>query len=144
MIVRDFRPLDLERIRPLRPISRSMVLAAGEIANAGPCWTAVHDGAVLACAGLVIHWPGRVGTWCLIGRDFPARAWPRLHKLVVRRLAEVQQQLGIRRIEAETLTGWAPGARWLTLLGFLPEGAMPGYGDDGASYDRWAKVRTDG
>lgn len=144
MIVRDFTPLDLDRIRPLRPISGAMRAAAGEIAKAGPCWSAVQDGAVLACAGLVFHWQGRIGSWCLIGADFPRGSWVWLTHQVRRGLSQAQIELGARRIEAEALTGWEPGARWLKLLGFTCEGAMPAYGDDGASFDRWAKVRTDG
>jgi hypothetical protein len=144
MIVRDFEPLDLERIRPLRPISAAMAAAAGEITKAGPCWSAVQDGAVLASAGFVLHWPGRVGTWCVIGRDFPAARWVWLTHQVRRGLSQAQIELGAHRIEAEALTGWAPGARWLKLLGFTHEAPMPGYGEDGTSFDRWAKVRTHG
>jgi hypothetical protein len=138
LIVRPFEPLDLERIRPWRPIPAPMRQAAAALPQAGPCWTAAHDGAVLACAGLVLHWPGRAGTWCLIGRDLPTRAWPWLHKRVARGLAELRHELALRRIEAEALTGWEPGARWLHRLGFRPEGIMPAYGHDGADYDRWA------
>jgi hypothetical protein len=140
MIVRPFEPLDLERMRTRAPIAAPMRQAAASLPDAGPCWTALHDGQVLACAGLVIHWPGRAGTWCLIGADLPARAWPWLTARVRRQLAEAQRELRLHRIEAEALTGWEPGARWLALLGFRPEGPMPGYGHDGADYDRWAKV----
>lgn len=138
MIVRPFEPLDLDRIRPWRPIPAPMREAAAALPQAGPCWTAVHEGAVWACAGLVLHWQGRAGTWCVIGRDLPTRAWPRLHKRVVAQLAEARAQLALRRIEAEALTGWKPGATWLQLLGFRHEGPMPAYGHDGADYDRWA------
>jgi len=144
MIVRDFEPLDLHRIRTRVPIAAPMVQAAASLPLAGPCWTALRDGQVLACAGLVLHWPGRAGCWCVMGADFPAAAWPWLTKRVRRGLAEARRELGLRRIEAETLTGWEPGAKWLALLGFRPEGIMPGYGHDGADYDRWAQVGTHG
>jgi hypothetical protein len=99
----------------------------------------VHDGAVLGCAGFLVYWPGRVGTWCLIGADFPRRAWPWLHKQVARRMAQMQAS-GTRRIEAETRQGFANADRWMKALGFTPEGAMPAYGHDGATYLRWSRV----
>lgn len=140
MIVRPFDPLDLARIRPWRPIDPAMRATAPDLPRHGPCWSAVHDGAVWACAGLWLHWPGRAGAWCLIGRDMPPRAWPWLHKRVARGLIELRRELGLRRIEADALAGWPPGAKWLALLGFRHEGAMAGYGPDGADYDRWAWV----
>ena len=142
MIVREMQPLDLHRLRLAQPVPPDWRHHGAAMLAAGPCWSAVHDGQVLGCAGLVLHWRGLAGTWCMIGADFPTRGWPWLHKQVRRRLAQAARDLGVRRIEAEALTGWDPGARWLHLLGFRPEGIMPAYGHDGADYDRWALVRA--
>lgn len=144
MMVRAFDPLDLARIRARAPIAEPMRAAAAVLPEAGPCWTAHSDGIVRACAGLVLFWPGRAGAWCVIGADFPTSAWPWLTKRVRRGLAEAARELRLRRIEAEALTGWEPGGHWLSILGFRPEGTMPGYGHDGADYDRWARVHQNG
>lgn len=46
-----------------------------------------------------------------------------------------------RRIEATVEAGFAPGCRWLELLGFEFEGHMRGYGDNGETHERYALVR---
>lgn len=146
MIIRAFEPLDLHRIR----LQHEQSALPGwqdkgtAMQQAGPCWTALRHAQVLACAGLVLHWPGRAGCWCLIGSDLRPWDWPGLTRQVLQRMAQAQQALKLRRIEAEALAGWAPGARWLRLLGFHHESPMPAYGHDGADYDRWVMVRTDG
>lgn len=144
MIARDFQPLDLHRLVVSKPGLRGWRDEGAKLAAAGPCWSAVQDGQVLACAGLLLHWPGRAGAWCLIGDHFPRRGWVWLHKQVVAGLARTSAELGLRRIEAETLTGWQPGAMWLRKLGFAPEGPMPAYGPDGRDYDRWARITPHG
>lgn len=138
MIVRPMDPLDPWRIRLRGNHPPGWRAAAPRMIEAGPCWAAVDDGRVLALAGLVPHWTGRAGAWCMLAEDLPTRLWPALHGHVRRRLAEARRELGLRRVEAEALTGWRPAARWLELLGFQPEGTMPAYGHDGADYDRWA------
>lgn len=140
MMARDFQPLDLHRLVVSKPGLPGWRDEGAKLLGAGPCWTAVQDGEVLACAGLLLHWPGRAGAWCLIGDHFPRRGWVWLHKQVVAGLARSSAELGLRRIEAETLTGWPPGATWLRKLGFQHEAQMPAYGPDGRDYDRWARI----
>ena len=138
MIVREMTPIDLYRIRierPTQPMWREM---GGSMLKAGPCWTAVRHGQVMACAGLVLHWQGRAGTWCLISADFPRRAWPWLHKAVMHLLPQAMRELRLHRVEAETLAGWEPGALWLRKLGFRSEDIAPCFGPDGADYVRWS------
>lgn len=141
MIIREMAPIDLHRIRLTQPVPGDWRQHGPAMLAAGPCWTALHDGTVLACAGLVLHWRGRAGTWCMISADMPRRAWPWLHKQIARRLPDAMRQLALRRVEAEALTGWQPGQRWLHLLGFQPEGTAPAFGHDGSDFDRWALVK---
>lgn len=138
MIVRPMEPLDTYRIRLRADGPPGWRSSGPALIKAGPAWAAVDSGTILALAGLVLHWQGRAGAWCMIGADLPTRAWPALTAHVRRRLGEARRELRLRRVEAEALAGWAPGARWLELLGFRPEGTMPAYGHDGADYDRWS------
>jgi len=142
MIVRAMQPLDLHRIRIDQAALPGWRDQGATMLAAGPCWAAVQDGEVLALAGLVVHWPGRAGCWCLIGTHFPRRGWVWLHKQVVRRMGEAQQQLQLHRIEAESAYGWLPGARWLERLGFEREGLMRAYGHDGRDFIRWARIAS--
>jgi hypothetical protein len=142
LIIREMQPIDLHRLRLAQNVPGDWRNHGPAMIAAGPCWSAVHDGQVIACAGLVLYWRGRAGTWCMIGADFPRRAWPWLHKQVCRRLAQAVRELRLRRVEAEALAGWQPGARWLRLLGFSPEGDMPAFGHDGADYTRWSLVQV--
>jgi hypothetical protein len=141
MLIREFQPLDLHRIQVA-----DTTLEAGwrhdgpRMAAAGPAWTVLHDGEVLVCVGLALPWRGRACAWCIIGSRFPRRAWPWLHRQVKTGIPRVMAELRLHRIEAEALTGWDPGARWLHKLGFRPEGIMPAYGPAQQDFDRWGFV----
>ena len=140
---REFRQADIYAIDPPEVHARTleaigdwqrMILTA---AATGPTYTAEHDGKIIGIAGLGVHWAGRAEAWCLLAREVPTRAWPAIHRAVVRVLAEN----GYRRIEATAKTGFRQGQRWLAMLGFVPEGEMPAYGPDGADHMRWARIR---
>lgn len=141
MMIREMQAIDLHRLRLARPMPADWRDQGAAMLRAGPCWTAVHEGQVLACAGLVLHWRGRAGAWCAIGADFPRRAWPWLHREVAARLPMLMRELGLRRLEAEAIAGWPQGALWLRRLGFRHEGPMRAFGPDGADYDRWALLK---
>lgn len=142
MIVREFQPIDLHRINTCAPHAVAGWRGRGQkLLDAGPCWTAAQDGQVLACAGLVLHWPGRAGAWCLIGADFPRASWLWLHRQVREGLARSTDDLGLRRIEAEARSQWPQGARWLRMLGFTREGTMSAFGPDGSDFDRWSLIQ---
>lgn len=141
--IREFRPEDVDAIEPQDRHVRAME-AIGDwrkmirtAAAAGPAWTALHDGRVLGVAGLGMHWQGRAEAWCLLSRDVPTRLWPAIHRAALRGIAGA----GFRRVEATVKGRFKQGERWLAMLGFVPEGAMPAYGPDGSDHHRWARVR---
>lgn len=140
MMVREFQPLDLHRIVVARVAVPGWRDHGAKLLASGPCWSAVHDGEVIACAGLALHWPGRAGAWCLIGARFPRSGWIWLHRQVSQGLAKATADLRLRRIEAEAAYGWPPGARWLGMLGFEREGVMRAFGHGGEDFERWARI----
>lgn len=141
--VREFRPGDVDGLEPQgRHVAaldalgdwRKMIRTA---AASGRAWTGLYDGRVIGVAGLGTHWAGRAEAWCLLARDVPVRAWPAIHRAALREIAAA----GLRRIEATSRAGFEQGGRWLLMLGFHAEGAMPAYGPDGSDHIRWARVR---
>jgi RimJ/RimL family protein N-acetyltransferase len=85
-------------------------------------------------------WAGRAEAWAFIAGDVPRRAWPALHRAVMRTLDSVAAELGLRRIEASCAHGWPPGRRWLLLLGFEEEGLARCYAPDGRDFWRFARI----
>lgn len=107
--------------------------------DVGPAWTAEYAGRVVGCGGFALIWPGRCTAWAAVGCDIPPWAWTGITRAVASRLHQLRA-IGIRRVEAETLHGYAAAARWVRLLGFTWECLSPAFGPDGRAYDRWAKV----
>jgi len=89
---------------------------AEQVADAGPCWTALVDEAPIACAGFQDCWEGRAIAWAILG-ETAGRHMPALTRAVRRAL----DRYPAARIEAQALLGFAPAMRWARLLGFLPE-----------------------
>jgi hypothetical protein len=143
--VRSFVPDDAARIE-LQPEQAAQLAAVPDwrdmlcaAPGAGPVWTIEAGGRVVCIAGLSVIWPGRAACWCYLAAGVPAAAWVALHRAVAARLRQVGG-MGIRRVEAEVRAGWAPGERWVRMLGFRPEGVAEGYFPDGSACSRWARV----
>jgi hypothetical protein len=108
---------------------------ANRLVVSGPAFSAIHNGEVLACAGLIPQWEGRAIAWALVA----AEAGPhfvRIHK-AVKRFLELQK---IRRIETWVYPTFEPAHRWMRLLGFKLEGRMTAYGPDGSDGDLYARL----
>lgn len=97
-------------------------------------WTAWDGKTCLGVGGYAEHWPGRIGLWAFLSED----AGPRMVGLT-RIVASNLDRLRDTRIEATTVTTFAPGHRWLRLLGFEREGTMRRYAH-GLDYDLYARV----
>lgn len=92
-------------------------------------YTAVEGERVLGCGGLVQVWPGRFQAWAVLDKNIGPHQMTKIHRAVSRFLA-----LQTGRVEAVVATGFAPGHRWVRLLGFTREtevmrGWLPGGGD---------------
>ena len=89
---------------------------------AGPCWTALVDGAPVACAGFEEHWNGRSGAWAVLS-DRAGKHMVALTRAV--RLALLNHSA--ERIETTVLEGFEEGVRWAKVLGFEDEGVRKRY-----------------
>lgn len=143
MNITAFRPVHLARLR-LQPAQAALsaeflkpgytdMLRAG-----GPCFTALADDRVLACAGVAEVWTGRALAWALLAGD-AGRHMIALHRAVAGFLA----QAPYRRIEATVDAGFDAAHRWIEMLGFqreTPDG-MQGFNPDGSAAFLYSRVK---
>jgi len=98
----------------------------------GPAMTAFHVEQVLVCGGIQQLAPGRGVCWAVLGAN-PGRHMRWLH-YAVKRFISMEPYI---RLEASVEEGFPAGCRWVELLGFKFEGAMPKYGLDGKTHLRY-------
>lgn len=144
--VTPFDPADLAGL-PLQPQQIAEMEKLGDwramgakLQAAGPAWTGRWNGQVIMCAGLGVHWPGRAEAWAFVGAGFPRRLWPAIHRRVQQHIEDGARALDLRRLEASCAYGFAPGKRWLEMLGFGEAHLARFYGPDGRDYWRMARV----
>lgn len=102
---------------------------------AGPAYSALHDGRILACCGLADSGFGMGVLWAFIAAN------TRTHFISLDRAARrFIESSGFRRIEASTPEHFKPGCRWLSLLGFENEGLMRQFTPDGMNHWRYARL----
>ena len=111
-------------------------------ADVGPAWSAMRDGRILGCAGIVPLWRGVGAGWLFGGAEL--RRHPMLlHRAVARGVPQAMRGLGLHRLQISVHEQFAASLGWVERLGFVPEGVMPGYGPNGDSYIRYARIRHD-
>lgn len=102
----------------------------------GLSWAMLEGPHVVMAAGIAPVWRGRGLAWLTHdGAEWrhwlAASRWAR-HWFAI---------LPFRRIEATVLCDFAPGCRWAEFLGFAREGRMRAFGEDGADFWLYARVR---
>lgn len=126
-------------IRPFIPGDFAMVTNTAWAGDAfGPAMTAVIDGEIAGCAGLVLSSYAPVArAWVAIGpvgrehRTFIARG-------VLRGLRTFIDQYKLVRVEADTIVNDTNARRWLEWMGFEDEGVMRKKGPNGEDMIRYA------
>lgn len=108
---------------------------AGDLLDAGPCYTFSHGPVIMACAGVQEVWPGRVVGWALVSR-FAANHMVGLTR-AVRQWIDAQDY---RRFELTVPHGWEPGAKWARLLGFEHEATLRSFSPSGRDMDQFVRV----
>lgn len=111
--------------------------ALDELAK-GPAFTAIADGDVIGCGGIVEHYPGRCAVWAIVGWN----AGPHMRP-VTRMVRDVVARYPCRRIEATVRRDFKPGARWVKMLGFRWEGVMRAYSPLGETVIMFARINND-
>ena len=106
------------------------------LSELGLAWTGEHEGQVIACGGLLPHWPGRATAWMLIGQAAGPH-FAAIHKRVARGLVTHPY----RRVEAHVDVGFTEGIRWMKMLGFEFESYKRAYRPDGADMLEFVRIR---
>lgn len=107
------------------------------LSEVGLAWTAEVDGGVVACGGLLPQWENRALAWMLIGENAGPH-FAGIHRHVRQFLARSPY----RRIEAHVDVGFAPGARWMKMLGFELEAYKKAFRPDGADMLEFVRIRS--
>ncbi len=141
MIVRPWTLGDSEAVR-LQPAQcytsdiADVTTDLSPLSKLGLAWAGEAGDKVVACGGLLPHWPGRATAWMLVseaaGPHFAA-----IHRAVYRFLARSPY----RRIEAHVDVGFEAGIRWMKLLGFELESYKRAYRPDGADMLEFVRIR---
>jgi hypothetical protein len=138
--VRPFKPFHIDLLRAqgvqsaqLREISH--VPATYASVPPGPAVTAFDGDHIVLCGGIAIQALGRGQCWALMA-DQAGRHMTWLH-YAVKRFLNMQRW---QRLEASVEEGFGQGCRWVELLGFEFEGKMRGYGVNGETHLRYARV----
>lgn len=107
----------------------------------GPALTVLDaQGAPLGAFGLVPMWTGVAQAWVFASDSL--RACPVvLHRTVARALGAGERLLRLHRVQISVHENFLTSRRWVERLGFACEGAMPGFGPNGDTYYRYARLR---
>lgn len=121
--------------RQVRTISYSTLHYVAALKAAGPSASAEVDGQIIASAGIALIGFGIGALWVYAGEKLIPHAIGLDRAL--RRLIEIPQ---LRRLEATTEADWMEACRWLEHLGFVSEGILRKYGEDGSDHIRYART----
>lgn len=106
----------------------------------GMAFSALEEGAVVGCGGIVELWPGVGQAWAVLSEQALANSTT-LTRTVQRELDRITCSQGLSRVQATVADGHGAGARWLAFLGFELEGLLVNYGPGGQG-DYWIYGRT--
>ena len=106
-----------------------------------PAFSVIHEGCVVGAVGILVLWP-RVAEGWLFASDELRRHPVFLHKYVKRGIVMLEQSFGLHRIQISVHAGYVTAQRWAERLGFAFEGEMKGYGPNGDTYLRYARVKN--
>lgn len=106
---------------------------SGDWVSDGVAWTAVSDGQIVACGGLLSQWEGRHVAWLLVGCGCPLRP-------VVKAAKRILASCAARRVEATVSSQFAQARKLVSMLGFEPEGTLRAYGPKGEDFLMFSRV----
>lgn len=129
---REFESRELDLLDNLEGRTRDYL-------SRGMGYTCFIGSQVLVIAGMFIQWRGLAEVWSITTPL--VTAYPlAFHRAISHGLKVMAQSMGIRRIQVAIHADHQVSHRWIQRLGFKWEGAMPGYGPDGATYVRFARL----
>ena len=113
-----------------------------EYLRGGAAYTGIVKGQVMGCAGIFPLWRGVAEVW-MITTDLVSRYPKAFHQAIANGLEIAGHSMGLWRIQTAVHQNHLVSQKWLRRLGFNREGNMPGYGPDGATYIRMARLNRE-
>jgi len=101
-------------------------------------FTAIEEGKVYACGGLIEEWKGVARAWALLSENMGNKFMP-VHRAVKAAIEANQEKY--HRIEMSVIADFAQGCRWARLLGFELESKAKKYSPDGKDCFIYARVK---
>jgi hypothetical protein len=140
MEVRAFKPADLYAIAVQHQQSEvfDSIKTPGygeSLQAAGPAFTAVANGEVVACAGVIVQWASYSRAWAVISMN----AGPYM-TAITRNIRRWLKFNNTGRIDCAVDCGFDAAVRWASLLGFEQEGRMRRYTPEGRDCFLYAQV----
>lgn len=105
------------------------------LAKGGAAYAVLEGEEVILCGGACQIGADEVALWAFVSPAAGARML-RLSRYAARLI----QTLNAGRIVATCQTGFAPGARWLAMLGLRRECHLGPFGPAGVPHDLWVRV----
>jgi len=141
MILRDFKINDLERNGGYKnlPDLHQKMLRESLLETNSIAYTLEHDDQIICSGGFIEYWPGFMEGWGLIS-DLIFKYPIATHKAVKTIIPMLEDKYKVRRLQTVCLK-IAGHTKWLERLGFKFEGEMPGFGINGETYLRYARVK---
>lgn len=106
------------------------------LTSAGPCAAFLHNGIVMAIAGIVDLAPGRCFVHCAFSYDCRQAFIP-----LLRTMRAMLHNFPRHRYEAYVPVDFLAGYRLVRWAKFEYEGLMRGFADDGSDRELWALVK---
>ncbi|MGE4298096.1 MAG: hypothetical protein AB7E47_08720 [Desulfovibrionaceae bacterium] len=145
--IEPFRPEHLTRLCP-RPAARANMAWSGDFAALarayaanGPALTLRLDGAIAACGGICLCWPGMGEAWCVTS-PLVERHPIRFCKEARKALALLERATRAHRVQAHAEAADPRAGRWLAWLGFGNEGLCEAYGPHRENVYRYARIHA--
>ena len=114
-----------------------MMQYAGRLEQPGWAYTAVDQGEVLFCTGIVDLWPGTGEVW-FIGSQEIHRKPRKVIEYCRGAMRRCALENDLWRIQGVCRADWPSALRFAEFFGFENEGLMRRYGPEGADYYRVA------
>jgi len=142
MMIRVFRQEDLTAILDeIEPGEEHRHIKTAEARfRYGPAFSFLHDGQIVACAGVTIYWEGMGEVWLAT-----STRWQGFSKLAVIWTRDIldylQDHWSLRRLQADVDAENPVACRYIEHFGFIAEGRMRYYDSLGRDMIRYARIR---
>jgi hypothetical protein len=112
---------------------------ATALATLGNAYTALSNGRVLGCVGILPLWMGVMDLWMYIGKDAFADKRTIL-KIINIYLEALIEKYDIHRLQAMVKSDYVAGLRFAKFFGFESEGEAKQYGPNKENFTRVARI----